>query len=178
MNNQIQLKMGQQGVVLVVGLIFMVLVTLLGVTAIQGTALEERMAANMGDRNIALQAAESALRDAEIYIISGGDVAFSPLKLSGGPFQGSSCTDGLCPLTIPPQSTYFDGTDGLVADTVVDGVSDQPTYIIELMNIQPSTDSSRIFANFRITVRAQGVNSNTVVQLQTMYKLHAESFVF
>ena len=55
----------QQGAVLFVSLLLMLVMTLLTVAAMQTTTLEESMAANLKDRNLAFQAAESALRDAE-----------------------------------------------------------------------------------------------------------------
>lgn len=55
----------QQGVVLVVGLMFLLLFTLLGVTAGSSTNLQERMAGNTRDRELAFESAECALN----YII-------------------------------------------------------------------------------------------------------------
>lgn len=55
----------QQGAVLFVSLLLLLVMTLLTVAAMQTTTLEESMAANLRDRNLAFQAAESALRDAE-----------------------------------------------------------------------------------------------------------------
>jgi type IV pilus assembly protein PilX len=50
--------------VLIVALLFLVMLTLLGVTAMTGTTMEERMAGNARDNAVAFQAAEAALRDA------------------------------------------------------------------------------------------------------------------
>jgi type IV pilus assembly protein PilX len=55
----------QKGTVLLVAMIMLLVMTLLGINSMRGTALEERMAGNWRDQNIALQAAEAALRDAE-----------------------------------------------------------------------------------------------------------------
>lgn len=65
MTNSLFRRDRQQGIALVVGIIFLLLMTLIGVTAIQTTSLDERMAGNVRDRNLAFQAAEAALRDAE-----------------------------------------------------------------------------------------------------------------
>ena len=54
----------ERGAVLIVALLFLVMLTLLGVTAMTGTTMEERMAGNARDASVAFQAAESALRDA------------------------------------------------------------------------------------------------------------------
>ena len=55
----------QTGVSLVVSMVFILILAFLGLAAMRNSTLQERMANNMRDRNIALQAAELALRDAE-----------------------------------------------------------------------------------------------------------------
>jgi type IV pilus assembly protein PilX len=54
----------QHGAVLVVALLFLMIITMLGVASLQSTSSEERMAGNSRDSNNALTAAEAALRDA------------------------------------------------------------------------------------------------------------------
>ena len=54
----------ERGAVLIVALLFLVMLTMLGITAMTGTTMEERMAGNARDNSIAFQAAEAALRDA------------------------------------------------------------------------------------------------------------------
>ncbi len=58
----------QTGVVLMVSLIMLLLLTLIGVTGTQVTSLEEKMASNNRDQNLAFQAAEAALRAGEAQI--------------------------------------------------------------------------------------------------------------
>lgn len=58
----------QYGAVLIVSLIFLLLMTIIGVTAMQTTTLQERMAGNTRDHNLAFQAAEAALREGESWI--------------------------------------------------------------------------------------------------------------
>lgn len=55
----------QRGAVLIVALIMLLLLTLIGMASIRGTSLQENMAGNMRDSNLALQAAEAALRRGE-----------------------------------------------------------------------------------------------------------------
>ena len=55
----------QNGFVLFMTLVVLVILTILGLSSMQGASLEERMSGNLRDRNIAMQAAELALRDAE-----------------------------------------------------------------------------------------------------------------
>ena len=63
--NILSKKETQSGVVLVVSLIMLLLLTLIGVTGMQVAGLEEKMAGNNKDKNIAFQAAETALRGGE-----------------------------------------------------------------------------------------------------------------
>lgn len=55
----------QQGMALVLSLIFLTIVTLLSLSSMQGAMIQNRMAASQRDHTVALQAAEAALRDAE-----------------------------------------------------------------------------------------------------------------
>jgi type IV pilus assembly protein PilX len=55
----------QDGAILVVSLLLLLVMTLLGLTAMQVTRMEERMAGNSRDISLAFQAAEAGLRDAE-----------------------------------------------------------------------------------------------------------------
>lgn len=55
----------QRGAALVVGLVLLVVVTLVGVGAMQTTTLQEKMAGNLRDSNLSFQAAEAALRHCE-----------------------------------------------------------------------------------------------------------------
>ncbi|MCR4302391.1 MAG: PilX N-terminal domain-containing pilus assembly protein, partial [Sulfuricaulis sp.] len=56
-----RMPLRQRGVVLVMSLVFLVLLTILGITTLNMTSLEEKMAGNTKDRNLAFQATESAL---------------------------------------------------------------------------------------------------------------------
>ena len=58
----------QSGVVLVVSIILLLVLTLIGLSSMRGTTLEERMAGNWRDANYALQSAEAALRGAETFL--------------------------------------------------------------------------------------------------------------
>jgi type IV pilus assembly protein PilX len=58
----------QSGVVLVISLVMLVLLTLIGVTGMQVTNLEEKIAGNIKNTNAAFQSAETALRERELWI--------------------------------------------------------------------------------------------------------------
>ena len=58
----------QSGSVLIISLIVMLVLTILGVSGMKSAVLEEKMAGNVRDKQLAFQAAEATLREAEKYI--------------------------------------------------------------------------------------------------------------
>lgn len=65
-------RRAQRGAVLMISLMFLVILTMLALTSMSGTTLEERMAGQYRDLNLAFQAAEAGLRDAERDLFSVG----------------------------------------------------------------------------------------------------------
>ena len=55
----------QKGAVLIIALIFMLILSLIGVSSMQGTTLQETMSGNLRDQYSAFNAAEAALREGE-----------------------------------------------------------------------------------------------------------------
>ncbi|MGA8260303.1 MAG: PilX N-terminal domain-containing pilus assembly protein [Arenicellales bacterium] len=51
----------QQGIVLVIGLVFLLVLTIIGITSLRTTTLEERMAGNLQQHTIAFQDAEAKI---------------------------------------------------------------------------------------------------------------------
>jgi len=68
------MRAAQRGVALVVSLVLLLVATLIGLASVRGTNLQERMTANMYDRSLAFQRAESALRAAEDAITTNWQV--------------------------------------------------------------------------------------------------------
>lgn len=58
----------QNGFVLAMSLLFLLLLTIIGITALNTSSLEEKMAHNVKDKNLSLQAAESAISMAETWL--------------------------------------------------------------------------------------------------------------
>ncbi len=83
----------QQGFSLVVVLLLLVVMSVLGIAVLRSSGMQERMSANMRDRSLAFQAAESALRYAQDEVLG---VAASnwDKKIP----TATDCTDsGICP---------------------------------------------------------------------------------
>ena len=92
----------QHGAILIITLLFLVILTMLGVTAMTSSTMEERMAGNTRDSAIALQAAEAALRDAyrdiHRFPVQAGFGRTIPPDLSD---FGNNGADGTCHPTKP-----------------------------------------------------------------------------
>ena len=76
----------QRGLSLITALLFMVATLILGVSVMSINVMQERMIGNTKDRDLAMQAAEAALRDGELDASALGPSAL---------FQ-DDCTAGLC----------------------------------------------------------------------------------
>ena len=118
-------KRRQRGATLIVSLIILLILTLLGVTAMQSSTMEERMAGNINDRNLAFQAAESALRTGEAWLQSFGALL---------PIANDSASNGIYTVDTPP-ANWWTGTGPATPPQVAGGtfsaLATQPRYIIE-----------------------------------------------
>lgn len=70
MNNFHYSPRQQRGAILIVALIMLLLLTIIGLSSMRGTSLQENMAGNMRDGNLALQASEAALRKGEEVVVA------------------------------------------------------------------------------------------------------------
>ena len=182
------LRADQRGVALLVALILLVVISLVGIAAIRGTIMQQKMAANQYDRQIAFQSAEAALRAAKLRIASNpGDIArhcrTSSTVCLSSPFNDPN---------LPANSIHdvAKGTaDGeFTAATVAAG---QPQYVIENMGnwADPTADTgfsqnasshnygvsggSTTAAYYRITARNGDpalIGDRAVVVLQAVIK--------
>ena len=117
-------RVRQRGIALVIALVFLLLLTMIGITAMQTGTLQERMAGNVRDRNVAFQLAEEALRDAERRLQSGeidGPSGFSEVH-----------EDGLAP---DWEDVADCNSSGVRVLTEVGEASAPPCYFIEAMEI-------------------------------------------
>jgi len=60
----------QSGIALIMAIIMLIVATLAGIAGIRGSSLQEKLSGNLYDRAIALQAAEAAMKAAELRIVS------------------------------------------------------------------------------------------------------------
>ena len=178
-------KRAQRGMSLFPALIFLLVLAVLGVAAMNSTVMEERMVGNTKDSNLAFQAAESGLRDAEV------DISTNVTPVTA---FTSTCATGLCtpPSTWPTPtsndiSKLIDWSNGGVTRsygvnthiTALPLVAAQPLYVIEKLSSLPVAPGGSIGLGvappptggtaYRITVLATGARAETRVILQSTY---------
>lgn len=168
------------GVALFISLVLLLVLTILGVSVVQTTSLEIRMARNEHDTLLAFQAAESALKDAEVVLeATTSTFAYNDTGV-GGLWDMPDMNDGN---RWEDDAIWGDGRS-IVAQTGVAAVAGQaqPRYIIEHIatvqrdenayqqdneyNAAGSADSVDVF---RVTALGFGGSPNSRVLLQTTY---------
>ena len=65
---QINVKLNEKGAALIAGLLILVVLSILGITTMQSSLLQERMAGNMEQRDVAFELAEAGLRHGEAWL--------------------------------------------------------------------------------------------------------------
>ena len=133
----------QRGVALAVVLILLVVALLIGLASSRGTLLQERMSANMYDRSLAFQRAESGLRAAEAAITSDWKIT----DLSG---LDCSPSVALCP-NVPTGAFAATNANWVAVSSTYD-VNDSntpstPEYTVQLMGTGNAESSLGLNAN-------------------------------
>ncbi len=163
-------KHTQHGTALVMTLVILLLLTMLGITAINTSTLEERMAGNTKDQNLSFQAAETVLRAAETWVASTTAAAALNTNNAFGIYNPS--TTGIDVWDSIDWSstnvvTYPRVPGGPPVTGGLDEVDTQPKYIIEKVNTEALSPGTRI--TVRITARGTGASDTTVSMVQSTY---------
>ncbi|SFG89080.1 type IV pilus assembly protein PilX [Neptunomonas qingdaonensis] len=195
MNKKLQNISGwkrQQGAALIVGMVMMLVLTIIGLSAMQGTAMQEKMSGNMRDANLALQAGEAALR----YVEEGYLKSLDDLDV-GKPY--GSCAAN-CQIINSSDATTLPASDNAAWDTqsinfgslnapngnVISAPAGSeintshfhsvPSFVVEYVSYK--TDSYDIgggvvedtgSALYRNTIKARGGSENSEVLLETIF---------
>lgn len=168
----------QQGVALVVALVLLVIVTLVGLAAIRGTSLQEKMAGNTFDRAQAFQVASAALDFAARTILP---PATSPNPATFTQPGINNCASQYCAenpatdsaITLADWTTIPTSTTGTGAiGTLVSAYGNNPSYIIQYMGTcSVSAQGNFVFTNDQ---NNQG-GGNSLQSVGQCYRITARS---
>lgn len=163
----------QHGAALITSLIILLVLTVLGVSAMSSSSLQELMAGNMRDQNLSFQAAEAALRDAERTVDSwgGSAPAATTTGTNNGVYTPFDATDPTFSFGNTAYNTSFWAPATAYSLSSL-GTAAAPVYIIEEQQFVPRDASYSAWVRregkhfYRITSRGVGASSNAVTLLQ------------
>ena len=146
MSPNFPLPPAERGAVLIIALIMLLLLTIIGLSSMRGTSLQENMAGNMRDSDLALQASEAALRKGEEEVITR--------------FIAGTLSELQPKTEDAPEVSYSNFHEGLPSS------STEPKYkVVLLANIRTSTEAGAPIEDEGALVRAEsdgyGINTNS-----------------
>lgn len=134
----------QRGVALVVALILLVLITLVGLAAVRGTIMQEKMASNQYDREQAFQSAEAAIRAATTVAINTPGISWHNCQLASTTCLPNPFKDPTLPASAIHTVTAGTAAGSYTATATAYG---QPQYVVENMGNWVNQQSNTGFGN-------------------------------
>ena len=171
----------QQGTVLVISLIILSVLTLVAVTGMDTSIMEEKMSGNIRDHELALQASESAMRNGtdaiDLFVNFGSLTGTNGLLgltdneinyLSDPDWAGSNATNG------PDLAT---GQLAAISRRVIKYIGDEdfctPAAAKGLTELGTGTSFACPSSIFRVTAHGTGLSPNTTKVTQSYYAREA-----
>jgi type IV pilus assembly protein PilX len=163
-------RSNQSGVVLFIALILLVILSMIGVTLARMQTVEERMARNEDNRQMASQAAEAALRNAEDGLAASPGISKFAVN-TGGYYVMSQTTGSVLPTLNwqnPAQVTTYTGPPLSAIPVAVQ----TPKVVVEYLGgvALPGEDQSNPPIAYRVTVQAAGADGTPSSMLQSIYR--------
>lgn len=157
----------ERGAILVSALLMLLVLTVIGVSVMQITRMQERMAGNTRDLNLAFQGAEAGLRDAELFLWN------TPVIVA---CNAANCVRpaGVLPVLNNQTVAWWNlqsqeyGVDG---DQEIEELATDPQFVSEeLAFVGPlvvDDPGGRMF--YQVTSRSTGASGAANTTLQTTY---------
>ena len=156
----------ESGSVLIVSLVMLLLLSLIGVAGIQSTVMQDRMAANLLDKDLAFQATEAALREGEDSLATGVPISFPN---SGGLYRIGADNRPDWPADLSDTGSGVTTYSGNFP-----GVDSQPRYYIEQIDTIPAPGCDLTSycepVYYRITAAGVGGSDKATAAITTVYR--------
>lgn len=168
--SQTQTSVAQRGAVLVTAMLLLMVLTIIGVTVMQMSRMQERMAGNSRDVNLAFQAAEGALRNAEGFI---NNLTVQPIACSAAPCEVWQETAASSPVA-NEDATWWETNGQDFGLETIDGVKEEPKAVVEELGfvrtdggvVEPPEDGRDFY---QVTARSTGGSGQTEVVIQSTF---------
>ena len=168
-------RIRQSGAILVVSLLLLLVLTMLGLTAMQMTRMEERMSGNTRDRDIAFQGAEAGLREGEAQLET---LTEEPIPCLAAPcfVWERGANEMIGELRDKDQSWWTTNSQQFGDDGEGDmHTSEQPRFVVQEvrriendLNVGQSDDGSGRSV-YRVVSTSPGATSEARVMLETTF---------
>lgn len=164
----------QQGFTLVMSLVFLLLLTIIGVTGMNMSSLQQKMAGNQRDQDMAFQAAESALRD--------GEAKLAALAASGKPVADATASNSIWSLgnTDVTNQTWWDtnsieyggsGKQITQADADPRYVLEESDFVDDSLNVPTTYSGKPGVQYYKVTSRSVGITGVSQSMLEDTYRI-------
>ena len=170
--------LSQRGAALVTGLVFLVILTLLGLSSSRGVIMQELIARNFRDEDLALQAAEAALKAAEncIRLTNGRPTGLNSVTsnciVAGTSVPNTPYTETAIANTDSTfwttNGTPFDQAAGETLTLPSGALAQQPRYIVAVLDREQCSPCQPQFA-YQVTAWGTGINANTQKVVQSIF---------
>ncbi|HKK14559.1 MAG TPA: PilX N-terminal domain-containing pilus assembly protein [Gammaproteobacteria bacterium] len=159
---------------LVVSLLILLVLTIIGVTAMSTTNLEEKMAGNMRTKNLTFQAAESGLRAGENRFSAGGTWATTIPGVGGAGVNRIWAKDAPGDFTnLATHGPPWWASHAISVAGNYGTPNPDPRYLLELYHFSPDSlnpeDTAKRRGVFHFEVTAYGDLSHSDSVLQSVY---------
>lgn len=162
----------ERGAVLVTAMLLLLVLTVIGVTVMQLSRLQERMAGNSRDVNLSFQASEAALRSGEKYI---SDQESRPIP----------CSDGTCDVWLEgslvgaianKDADWWEENGKAFSLGTIEGLAEDPKAVVEELGFV-RTDGGVVMGQdppdgrdfYQVTARSTGGSGQAEIVLQSTY---------
>jgi type IV pilus assembly protein PilX len=172
MNRHLRSIRNQGGATLVIALIFLVALALIGTAGSLSNTTQERMASNTRNRDLAFQAAEQALQAASDSLVAmldpdqDGYTTDQTGTVLNGDNHANDSAYWQNPSNWPTGSSLH-----TLTGAAIPGLAAQPVYIVEKMPGYTDGATGNTYEFYRVTARGTGGTSDSIVILQTTYRI-------
>lgn len=161
----------ERGATLIVGLVLLLLLTMVGMSGLNVSTMQEKMSGSMRDRQLAFQSAEAALRLGEEFVAASTSISTSVFGVIETQTQAGS-------------PDFWDKFDWValakqpVDSNEVDGVASQPYFVVEnladtIVDDNPSPGTQMEYGQvatrrlYRVTALGIGASESAEAILQS-----------
>ena len=176
----------ERGTALIFALVMLLLLTILGITAITTSSLQEKMAGNMRDQYMAQQAGESILHDGQAWVFNQQTrptPTCPPVATATGRIWDSSCLPANAGSAnanwwLIAADTWWT-TNGYTSTVATNYVLQEPRYVVERIQqvqLDPGAGKKIYRYYFRTTGRSVGASDFSRGILQDIFSKRSDTY--